>query len=181
MSYRGAATAGPPGGGKGGPLTPPPPAHAAAFSPAVPADTDFKLEPAYGAISLGAHARPLSVELQVAPKAANSSASLGDLTFLPVFRPDDNTASDRWCPGFSLARALLLAGRPAAALARIPPLQDGLLPYAEAPEHVGCGVAANSTDLRRIARLEAGSPRDLKDNSVEDARQNLWRWAGNYG
>jgi cellulose synthase operon protein C len=151
------------------------PARPAAFYPAVPDDDDYAPEPAFGPISLGARARALSVHLRPETAGGGAPASLGDLTFLPVSRPDNDAVTDRWFPRFSLARALLLAGRPAAALARIP--AGGFAPLAGHD----ASTSPDAAELRSVARLEAGTSRHVRSDVAQGERQNLWRWAGDYG
>ena len=73
------------------------------------------------------------------------------------------TGSDRWCPDWARGRDLILAGRPGEALAGLPRRFE---PLSGHPNACTDGAAAT---LRAIAGNSA---------SAADARQNLWRWAG---
>jgi tetratricopeptide (TPR) repeat protein len=158
--------------------------------PAVPAAMGHDREhDAYGLISLGAgRLAPLSVSLDPPFAAPAPAVGIGDLSFLPVFRPSIGmTGSERWCADWARRRDLLVSGRPAEALARMPvefePLEGG---YAS-------GCAGFGPLLGDIARLELGqeptiaavaSERIIGDRAartmIEDERQNLWRWAGDF-
>jgi tetratricopeptide (TPR) repeat protein len=134
-----------------------------------------------GPLSLGAgHVRPFSVSLFPSGLFA-PTATVGDLSFIPVFRPRRwFTGSERWCPEWAARRDLLLTGRPARARAGAAPDADRLRE---------CGSAGDATLLAAIGDLEAGDLRAMRRRrseaggalalgEVEDARQNLWRWAG---
>ena len=82
----------------------------------------FALEEAHGLISLGAgRLAPLAVALKPLAVTVAPAAGIGDLSFIPEFRPSEGmTGSDRWCPNWARRRDLMLAGRPSEALVRFP-------------------------------------------------------------
>jgi cellulose synthase operon protein C len=111
------------------------------------------------------------------------SASVANLSFLPVFVPMDGIGgSARWCPGWSRLVDLLLSGHPAQVLSdfsrRLVDLRRG---------ESDCDPVLDNgpQDLAGVAELELGhvqaaehtaAPTSLSD--LEDLRQNLWRYAG---
>ena len=159
-----------------------------------PKGEDVRTEDAYGPLSLGARAAPLSVRLghpirptgTVGGGAAGPTGpggggggggvSVSDLTFLPALRPGPDTALKPWCPGFAQARDRLLAGHPVDPRDLIP--ADGFAPAPGSGK--GCGHEDPDTQAG-IARIEAGDVRAAANPKLQDARQNLWRWAGEYG
>ena len=134
-----------------------------------------------GPLSLGAgRMEPFTVTLY--PVAlAEPTALVGDLSFIPVFRPRRwFTGSERWCPEWAARRDLLLAGEPARARAGAAP---------DAARLGECDSADDAARLAAIGDLEAGdraalrrrislSGGTLELGEIDDARQNLWRWAG---
>jgi cellulose synthase operon protein C len=142
---------------------------------------------AYGLISLGAgRLAPLSVSLDPPQQIVAPGLLIGDLSFLPVFRPSPGvTGSERWCADWARRRDLVVTRRPAGALARMPaefqPLEGGY-----------DGACSGSVPLLAdIARLELGRTpavgpvaselfisHEAARRTIEDERQNLWRWAG---
>jgi cellulose synthase operon protein C len=111
------------------------------------------------------------------------SASVANLSFLPVFLPLDGIGgSARWCPGWSRLVDLLLSGHPAQVLSdfsrRLVDLRPGEQDCDSVLDH-------GPRDLAGVAELELGhvqaaehtaAPTSLSD--LEDLRQNLWRYAG---
>ena len=144
--------------------------------PAIPTAANFTRDDAYGLISIGAgRFAPFAVTLNPPTNDVASPATIGDLSFIPEYRPSPGlTTSERWCADWSRRRDLLLAGRAAEAVAGFPP------EFRPLPGHgVQCESAAPSV-LAGIARLELGEPiRATALTMTEDERQNLWRWAGN--
>ncbi len=130
----------------------------------------------YGLISLGAgRLAPVSVALDPSPPAPASAGSVEDVSFIPDFRPSPGlTGSDRWCADWARRRDLILAGRPAEALARFP------AEFAPLPGHDNSCASGFEPELAAVARLELGDRRSAEATSlnVDDERQNLWRWAG---
>jgi tetratricopeptide (TPR) repeat protein len=118
---------------------------------------------AAGALSLGAgRLAPLAVNLE--GQLVLPAVVVTDVSFIPAFRPQPGvTGSDRWCPDWARTRDLILAGRPREALAGLPRRFEPLPGH---PESCTDGAAA---PLRAIAGNSA---------AAADARQNLWRWAG---
>ncbi|MBI5104771.1 MAG: hypothetical protein HZB46_07280, partial [Solirubrobacterales bacterium] len=134
-----------------------------------------------GPLSLGAgHLTPVTVALYEIPQV-EPTATVGDVSFIPVFRPRRwLTGSERWCPEWAARRDVLLAGQPARARAGAAP---------DASRLRECGTADDAALLAAIGDLEAGDLRSLRRRTLEeggalrlgdvqDARQNLWRWAG---
>jgi tetratricopeptide (TPR) repeat protein len=134
-----------------------------------------------GPLSLGAgHLTPFTVALYPSQGVA-PVATVSDVSFIPAFRPRRwFTGSERWCPEWAARRDLLLAGRQARARAG---------PAPDATRLDDCGTAGDAALLAAIGDLEAGeldalrrrtraSGGALKLGDVHDARQNLWRWAG---
>ena len=146
----------------------------------------FEHEDAHGLISLGAgRLAPLTVRLKPLIPPVAPAAVLGDLSFIPDFRPRPGvTGSDRWCADWARRRDLVLAGRPAEALVRFPANFEPL------PGHShSCGIDSVLADIARLevgdrrragARIasELGISRGEGLAVAEDERQNLWRWAG---
>ena len=127
---------------------------------------------------------PFTVTLQPSPGGAD--ASVGDVSFIPVFRSDNGlVGTNPSSPGCGWRRDAVLAGHARAVLASFPagselyfnPAFNDVRPTRQG---YSCGFMAD--DLRDIVRLEAGLPvtgdRERHDG-LADQRQNLWRWAGN--
>ena len=107
-------------------------------------------------------------------------------------RADGVTGYDRWCPAWSRRRDLVLAGRPEEALAGLPRRFTDIRPAAARARAVRLGsgrlrssrawpswrpatAAPRSGGLRRPTSTTGGrSPIVL----LQDARQNMWRFAG---
>jgi tetratricopeptide (TPR) repeat protein len=148
-------------------------------------------------LSLGSE-RLLAVGLEVAPIGTPSGGRVGvvDLSFIPQFRAVEGlTGYHRWCPEWSRRRDLVLAGRPGDALDGMPDRFTDIRPGGGDDD---CPVEASVAVplLAGVAELEAGD----RDAAVErlrsagfdaegrrplvvlhDARQNLWRFAGDLG
>ena len=152
--------------------------HGPALYPAPPSSAEFQSEDAYGPVSLGARAAPLQVNLAHPPSPPAAAVPVADFTFLPRYRDSGLIGSDRWCAGFSRARDLLLAGHPSPAL-RLP---TSVVP-ASALAAAGQDCSSNDDPplLAGVARVEAGDRRAARNQHLQDARQNLWRWAGELG
>ena len=131
------------------------------------------VEDAFGPISLGTgRMTPLLVSLQPSPGGAD--ASVTDLSFMPPYRPLPGiTDSLRWCASWSHTRDLVLAGRGREALRGFP---------REFDDQRGTGVCADTSPLEDVVRLEAGDSAGVHSSAdlsaAEDARQDLWRYAG---
>ena len=156
--------------------------------PEVPAAVGHSPEQdAYGLISLGAgRLAPLSVALDPPGLLVAPNVEVVDLSFLPVFRPSPGvTGSERWCADWARRRDLIVAGRPAEALAGMPaefvPLKGGWA--ADCSGSVALLADIARMELGRepaVAPLasELGVRHDAARRTIEDERQNLWRWAG---
>jgi tetratricopeptide (TPR) repeat protein len=154
--------------------------------PAVPMGPEFEREDAYGLISNGAgRLRPLSLALLPHPPSVAPRVAVADFSFLPVFRESPGlTGSDRWCADWARRRDLVLAGRPAQALAGFPAEFE---PPAGHDHSCGSGFEGL---VEPIAQLELGRRKEAVKSAsrvegesvalseLEDERQNLWRWAG---
>jgi cellulose synthase operon protein C len=118
-------------------------------------------------------------EAVTAPSAAESN-----LSFLPVFTPMTGVGGTaRWCPAWSRLVDLLLAGRPAEVLSDF---SDHLVDLRPGQEDCSSVLDNGPRDLAGVAELmlghiraarRVGKPTSL--SSLEDLRQNLWRYAGN--
>ena len=148
----------------------------------------FALEEAHGLISLGAgRLAPLAVALKPLAVTVAPGAVIGDLSFIPEFRGSGLIGSDRWCADWARRRDLVLAGRPAEALARFPAAFEPLPGHGDL-----CASTGFESVLADIALLEQGDRRSAGARTasewvmshraalafVDDERQNLWRWAG---
>jgi tetratricopeptide (TPR) repeat protein len=123
---------------------------------------------------------PLAVSLQPGPGGAD--ASVNDVSFIPVFRPDYPVVGiEPSCPGRAWRRDAVLTGRARAALVNFPADPESAFKDVR-PTRQGRSCTYGAEDLRDLARLEAGLPvtgdRERRDQ-LADHRQNLWRWAGN--
>jgi tetratricopeptide (TPR) repeat protein len=128
------------------------------------------------------------VSISLAPPGAGGSApggsTVNDLSFFPDFRPMQGIGgSARWCPAWSRAVDLFLAGNYAASLTASPHLLDDLRPDAgdcssvliHGPRDLAAIV---ELELRKVGAAEGlAGPKRL--SGLEDLRQNLWRYAGN--
>jgi tetratricopeptide (TPR) repeat protein len=132
------------------------------------------------------------VSLHVGPGPGGADALVVDLSFIPTYHEVSGvTGTHRWCPGWSRPRDLLLAGHPAAALAGLrgafTPIRDDYEGDCPSPD-----LLAAVADLDRgrtaaaLRRLDAfrldpsiypGAP-DKRLATIEDARQDLFRFAG---
>jgi tetratricopeptide (TPR) repeat protein len=128
------------------------------------------------------------VDIMLAPPEPGGSgpggSTVNDRSFFPDFRPMQGIGgSARWCPGWSRAVDLLLAGDYGASLTALPHALDDLR-----PDLGDCSSVRirGPRDLAAIAELEldhVGTAERLvgpkRLSSLEDLRQNLWRYAGN--
>ena len=111
---------------------------------------------------------PLVTYQQLATVGATSVVQ--DLAFLPVYHAGPLTDSQPDCPVWSQHRDELVAGRPAAALTNLPRSEDPLT------QEKGCQPMST---LAGVATLELGKPvRAARRAALQDARENMWRWAG---
>ena len=166
----------------------------------LPAGTD--LRDVEGPLSLGA-GRLQPVQFQVGPAGGRGGgASIEDFSFIPTFHDTPGvTGYDPWCPQWSYQRDSILAGNPAPA--RVMPATGftGPQQILGDVEQVPCGHQPDVWQrlLPAVAAWEAGDrdkavaqirphgavPQDqgLRRLSpvtvIEEARQNLWRFAGN--
>ena len=121
----------------------------------------------------------------IAGAGGEGAGGVADLSFLPEFRDVPGvTGHDRWCPAWTLARDLILAGDAARGVTLIP--EDGFFdvrPISGGYPGVcrGAPAAEDAVLLAAIAAVEAGDevPSDGPPlAAVHDARQELWRFAG---
>jgi tetratricopeptide (TPR) repeat protein len=130
-----------------------------------------------GPLSLGAgRLAPLTVQLYATGHVA-PTASVADLSFIPEFRPWPSvTGSERWCPQWAAQRDLLLTGRRERARTAPTPSSAGPWECNDASLLAGIGdLEAGDRGALRRRRDELGDA--LRLGEVEDARQDLWRWA----
>ncbi|MGH2854153.1 MAG: tetratricopeptide repeat protein, partial [Solirubrobacteraceae bacterium] len=163
--------------------------------PGYPPDApELTNQEAIGPLSIGAD-RFTPVTIDLGDTGAAASPAVNSLPFLPVYREVEGvTGYARWCPAWSLRRDELLAGHPAAALAGLTgPSAKSIRPNGVS----GCPEASHE-ELAAIAAYEAGDRtraaqllerEPLESNSgephgtlarLDDARQNLWRFAGDF-
>ena len=111
-----------------------------------------------------------------------------DLSFIPRYRDQAGvTGYQRWCPGWSAARDLILAGQARSAVPRLAAEMDDIRPG------YGSQCSEDTPLLTGVAKLEAGDragaiaaaklKTDADDDAtlgrIDDARQNLWRFGDN--
>jgi Flp pilus assembly protein TadD len=148
-----------------------------------------------GPLSIGAgRFTPATIDLGDARSAAASPA-VSDLPFLPVYLEVEGvTGYSRWCPAWSLRRDEILAGHPAAALAGLQgrpaeSIRPGVAECPTASRDLLAGIAAYEAGQK--ARAEQLIEREERPESnseephgtlarLDDARQNLWRFAGDF-
>jgi tetratricopeptide (TPR) repeat protein len=121
--------------------------------------------------------------------AGGGGAALSDFSFIPQYRRVAGvTGFDRWCPGWSRRRDLVLAQRARDAL----PIPATFTDVRPGLGGLGCGGLRDGEDvdpqaianLRGVAALEARPaperprPIDARTAALQDARQNMWRFAG---
>jgi tetratricopeptide (TPR) repeat protein len=165
----------------------------------LPAGTD--LRDVEGPLSLGA-GRLQPVQLQVGPAGGRGGgASIEDFSFIPTFHDIPGvTGYDPWCPQWSYQRDSILGGNPARARAMPATGFTGPQQTLGAVEQAPCGHQSNIWQrlLPAVAAWEAGDrdkaaaqispdsavPQDQglghlsPVTIIEEARQNLWRFAG---
>jgi cellulose synthase operon protein C len=145
-----------------------------------------------GPLSIGAE-RFTPATINLGDLASATSPAVSYLPFLPVYHEVAGvTGYSRWCPAWSLRRDEILAGRPAAALAGLPERSaESVKPPLECPttaRDLLAGIAAYEAGHRERAEhlvalepLESGSEEPHGALArLDDARQNLWRFAGNF-
>lgn len=156
----------------------------------------------YRPLSMGTERLDTALLLVVSSGGRGAGAGVEDLSFIPAFRDTiELTGSRPWCRDWARRRDLVLAGRPA----------DALLDFPQSFAYDGPGRLAGDTCysqpflLEAVARLETGDAtgaasvvaRAVAEGStslgtyqasadpalalVQDARQNLWRFAGDLG
>jgi len=118
--------------------------------------------------------RPISPPAAVLP-----SSAVEDISFIPSFRERLGvTGYGRWCPAWSRLRDLVLAGRADEALAAMPerpPACGGSKRLLAAVSHAEAG-----DDAAALALIGDGTRAERIDRLYE-VRQDLWRFAGDYG
>ncbi len=147
-------------------------------------------EDALGPVSTGSD-RMRAVELSVGPPPGGAGSGGADLSFIPLYRNQPAlTGYDRWCPGWERRRDLVLAGKAEEALNGLPATFRDVRPWVDRE----CPLGSEGVPLlRAIALLESGdrsgalaAAKPLKQRGdrapgavLEDADQDLWRFAGN--
>lgn len=123
-----------------------------------------------------------------------SSPAVSYLPFLPVYHEVEGvTGYSRWCPAWSLPRDEILAGRPAAALASLlersaKSTKPSVAACPTASRDLLAGIAAYEAGQHaRAEHLVAREPPEPDPEEphgtlarLDDARQNLWRFAGDF-
>ncbi len=133
------------------------------------------------------------VTIAIGPTSgAQAGSEVNDFAYLPVYVPMSGVGGDaRWCPGWSRLVDLLLAGRPRAVLAGY----GAGSTFADlGPSDSDCQAAFllnhGAQELPGVAELELGDlaaarvwARRARTSlgELEDLRQNLWRYAGDFG
>lgn len=104
-----------------------------------------------------------------------AGGSVQDLSFIPLYRDDPGvTTTQPDCASWTWRRDAILDGHAVQALSGWPDSFTSVRP--------GGGGCFAYGSLRQIAQAEAGQRVDhteLTADTIVDARQNLWRWAGN--
>ncbi len=147
------------------------------------------LQEANGPLSIGAD-RFKPIELNLDDESGGAGGGENDLAFIPAYRETMGvTGYSRWCPQWSMRRDEILARRPAEALMTLPSPETKNIQ--EGSQGLQCG--SSSDLLAAIAAYEAGQHQratqfvELEHNTgdtraplarLDDARQNLWRFAG---
>jgi tetratricopeptide (TPR) repeat protein len=131
-------------------------------------------------LSLGATLTPLHVTFRVG--GGGGGVTVTDTSYIPRVRESPALDGGRWCAEAALRRNLIAAGEPRAALdgmpkAFVPVAGHGEFCSGFGTESTLAGIAWLELGDRRAAR-EAGAADDMSLAQLEDARQNLWRWAG---
>ena len=142
--------------------------------------------------------RPLSsgadelkpIRFVVGPGPGGAGATVSDLSFLPVYRPAPGLGGEsRWCPDWSRRLDLLLSGQPRAASLQGSAVSSdvrdgstcwwaGLSPSAEGPDEI-LGVA--ELELGNVKAAQGVAEKMSSNvNALEDLRQNVWRYSGNF-
>jgi cellulose synthase operon protein C len=147
-----------------------------------------------GPLSIGVNRFTLAT-IDLGDTATATSPAVSSLPFLPVYREVEGiTGYSRWCPAWSLPRDEILAERPAAALAGllrrpIKSIMPGVDECPMASRDLLAGIAAYEAGQK--ARAEQLVEREERPESnseepqgtlarLDDARQNLWRFAGDF-
>ena len=143
---------------------------------------------ANGPLSTGSD-RMQAIRLNVGPPPGGAGSGGSDLSFIPLYRDWAGvTGHERWCPGWSRRRDLVLAGRAGEALDGMPSKFRDVRPWKDGE----CGFG--SPLLRGLAELELGRRADALASAkaaknfgnqapevvLADSRQDLWRFAGDY-
>lgn len=160
-------------------------------------DTSLGAEDAEQAMSAGAdRLAPVQVTLEP-PPVLTSPVTAGDLSYLPVYLPMGGIGGPaRWCPRWSRLVDLLVSRHPADVLSNLAGATNDLrsgendcaaYPPNDVDQRFGivspqelAGVAAlelGNVSLARAWGQKAGG----SVSYLEDLRQNLWRYAGDYG
>jgi Flp pilus assembly protein TadD len=158
-----------------------------------PDEEEVSAQEVDGPLSIGVgRFTPASIEL--GDTGSTTSPAVSYLPFLPVYHEVEGvTGYSRWCPAWSLRRDEILAGRPAAALAGLlgrpaKSIRPGVAVCPTAPRDLLAGIAAYEAGQRPRAEqlLEREPPESYAEEPhaplarLDDARQNLWRFAGDF-
>jgi tetratricopeptide (TPR) repeat protein len=148
-----------------------------------------------GPLSIGADRfTPATIDLGDENTETAAGAAEESLPFLHVYREVEGvTDYSRWCPAWSLRRDEILAGHATAALAGLQQqpassIRPGVAECPTASRDLLAGIAAYEAGKRALAeRLVereppepySEEPRDPRAR-LDDARQNVWRFAGDF-
>ncbi len=167
------------------------------FGDLQPSEDEQTSEDLEDPLSIGAGvAEPVKLPISP-PQPFLSPATTNDLSYIPTYVPMSGVGGDaRWCPGWSRLVDLLLSGHPQAVLTgyhgRFRDLRPGgddcqadLLLSLQPGGVIGYGPEALAgvadLELGNIAAARKWASRALTAMSLstlEDLRQNLWRYAG---
>jgi len=128
------------------------------------------------------------VTLHVGPSPGGASASVSDLAFIPTYRPSVGLGGEsRWCPDWSRRLDRFLAGQPKQILSGYPAT------FSDIRGGPCYGAFAAPGELTAVAQLELGhvsaarqwlkgasNTQPISLSQLEDDRQNIWRYAGNF-
>ena len=131
-------------------------------------------------LSMGAdRMAPLTVTLR---PAGGADASVEDLSFIPTYRSISSvTGSNPSCADWAWRRDAVLAGHASDALRDFPTGSDDASARNRRCSQHNSGYAGPTYDFLGVVLAEAGVKRSMGHDAADklaDARQNLWRWAG---
>jgi tetratricopeptide (TPR) repeat protein len=137
---------------------------------------------------------PATIDLGDEGQEVAAGATESALPFLHLYREVEGvTDYSRWCPTWSLRRDEILAGHAAAALAGLPEqppkaIRSSVVECPTGSRDLLAGIAAYEAGERTRAEqlIEREPPESYAEEPhgtlarLDDARQNLWRFAGDF-